>query len=170
MMNTLLVLLRLLHIVAAFAWVGLGAATAFFIVPAALSAGESGLRYLRSIFTRTPYGPIFGIVGGLTVLAGILLYLVGDAASHFSNTGNIVLGIGAAAGVLAAIHGGATTGRASSTLAASLEQYNLESGGTIPGGAMPVLQQQVGKLLTHSRVSMALMVIALLGMGSARYL
>jgi hypothetical protein len=169
-MNTLLVLLRLLHIVSAFAWVGLGAATTFFIVPAALSAGESGLRYLRAIFTRTPYGPIFGIVGGLTVLAGILLYLVGNAASHFSNTGNIVLGIGAVAGLLASVHGGATTGRSSRTLAQALEQHKLDNGGTIPAGAMPVLQQQVASLLSHSRVSMVLMVIALLGMGSARYL
>jgi hypothetical protein len=169
-MNTLLVLLRLLHIVAAFAWVGLGAATAFFIVPAAQSAGESGLRYLRTIFNRTPYGPIFGIVGGLTVLAGILLYAVGNSASHFSSTGNIVLGIGAVAGLLAAVHGGATTGRASRTLAQALEQYNLDNGGAIPAGAMPVLQQHVAKLLSHSRVSMVLMVIALIGMGSARYL
>ncbi len=169
-MDIVLVVLRLLHIVAAFAWVGLGAATAFYIVPAALASGESGLRYLNTVFTRTSYGPIFGVVGGLTVLAGILLYLVGNAASHFSTTGNIVLGIGAVAGLLAAGHGGATTGRASRALGEALAQYKLDAGGTIPAAGVSTLQQQVTSLLSHSRVSLALMIIALIGMGSARYL
>src|SRR5437016_1779551 len=110
-MNLLLVLLRLIHIVGAFAWVGLGATMSFYIAPAAVAAGENGFRYMKSLFSQSGFAMSFAIVSGITTLAGILLYLVGGASSHFSQTGNIVLGIGAVAGLAAAVHGGAILGR-----------------------------------------------------------
>ncbi len=169
-MDILLVLLRLLHIVSAFVWVGLGAALVFYIAPVALSVGESGLRFLKALLTRTSFGSAFGAAAGLTTLAGILLYVVGDSASHFSRTGNMVLGIGAAAGLLATIHGGAMTGRATKALGEALEQHVSEGAQSIPADALSILRERSEKLMTHSRVSFVLMVIALIGMGSARYL
>ena len=101
------------------------------------------------------------MVSGLTTLAGILLYLFGNSASHFSQAGNMVLGIGALAGLIATIHGGAMTGRATNALSAALAKE---------GTPLPELNELAAKLLSHARLSLALMIIALVGMGSARYL
>lgn len=168
-MNILLVLLRLLHIVTAFAWVGLGAALTFYIAPAALAAGESGPRFLKTLFTRTSFARIFAMVAGLTTLAGILLYLVADSASRFTSIGNMVLGIGAVAGLAATIHGGAVVGRSTRALGEALNQH-VSEGQPIPASAMSTITDLATKLLSHARVSLALMIIALVCMGSARYL
>ena len=169
-MDIVLVLLRLIHIVAAVAWVGLGGVMALYIGPAVGRAGESGLRFLKTLLIHTSYGRIFPIVAGLTMLAGILLYLVGNSASHFTTTGNIVLGIGALAGILAGIHGGATTGRATTALSKALEQHVPEGNGSVSADGLATLRDLAAKLGGHARLSFVLMVIALLGMASARYL
>ncbi|MBZ0303656.1 MAG: hypothetical protein K8J31_28205 [Anaerolineae bacterium] len=168
-MDVLLVLLRLLHIVSAFAWVGLSVAVTFYVAPAALKAGESGLRFLKTLLTRTNFGSIFAIVSGLTTLAGILLYLFGNSMAHFSQTGNIVLGIGAVAGLLATIHGGAVVGRSTRALGTALVQQVPETG-PIASDVQRTLTDLAATLLGHARLSMVLMVIALVCMGSARYL
>jgi hypothetical protein len=169
-MDILLVLLRLLHIISAFAWVGLGAASTFYIAPAAIAAGESGLRFLKTLFTRTSFGSVFAAAAGVTTLAGILLYLFGNVASHFSQTGNIVLGIGAVAGILATLHGGAATGRATRALGEALAKHVPDDNQPIAASALTELRGLAEKLASHSRISMVLMIIALIGMGSARYL
>jgi hypothetical protein len=169
-MDILLVLLRLLHIVSAFLWVGLGVATAFYVAPAAATAGESGLRFMKNLLTKTAYPRAFPMFAGLTMLAGILLYLVADSASHFSRTGNMVLGIGALAGILAGIHGGAVTGRATKALGEALVQHVPDGAQAIPASAVATLNDLSAKLQSHTRVSLILMIVALVGMGSARYL
>lgn len=169
-MDIVLVLLRLIHILAGVTWFGIGAAMAFYVAPAALAAGESGLHFFHSLFKNTSFSRIFASVSGTTVLAGLLLYAIGNSASHFTTTGNAVLGIGAVAGVLAILHGGAATGRATKALGMALEQHIPKSGGAIPADALAVLRGHAEKMLTHSRISFALTLIALIGMGAARYL
>jgi hypothetical protein len=168
-MDIILVLLRLIHIVAAFVWIGMGITTAFFIAPAAAAAGESGLRYMKSLLTRTSYAKTFPAVSGITMLAGILLYLLGSM-SYFSQTGNIVLGIGALAGILAGIHGGVKTGRATRNLGEALVQYIPDGTNAVTADGLAVLRERAQKVASDSRVSLILMIIALLGMASARYL
>lgn len=160
-MDIVLVLLRLIHIVSAFVWVGLGATLTLYIAPAAVAAGETGFRYLKSLLTQTAFARIIPMVSGLTTLAGILLYLFGNSASHFSQAGNMVLGIGALAGLIATIYDGAMTGRATNALGAAL---------TKDGTPLAQLNDLAAKLLSHARISLVLMIIALVGMGSARYL
>ncbi len=167
-MEILLVLLRLLHIAAAFAWVGVAMAQILLINPAFASAGESGLRFAKAMNAQPAARMIFPVAGGLTMLAGILLYVFGNSASHFSQTGNIVLGIGALAGIAAGIHGGAVTGRSSAALGAAINQYVTDNG-VAPDG-LAVIRQRTIEAASHVRVSYVLMIIALVGMGSARYL
>ena len=99
-MNLLFALLRLLHIVSAVMWVGLAAAMALYVFPGAAAAGESGFRYMKALYTKTSMAMAFPIVSGVTVLAGIILYIMGGG--NFTTTGKIILGIGALAGLAAA--------------------------------------------------------------------
>jgi len=170
MMNAqtiLLVVLRLLHIVAAFSWVALGGTLTFFVAPAAVAAGENGYRYLKSLFTRTRYTRLIPMVAGTTTLAGILLYLVGGG--RFGPVGSAVLGIGALSGLIATIHGGAVTDRSTKALGKVLA--NVPDGTqTIPAATLTELNTLATKLLGDARISFIFMAVALICMGSARYL
>lgn len=168
-MDILFTALRLIHIAAAVVWVGFGLATVLYIGPASAAAGESGLRFLKALLTRTSYGAIFGMAAGVTMLAGIIMYLLG-APSHFSTTGNIVLGIGALAGIAAGIHGGAVTGRASRALAEALTQHVPEGNESISADGLVTLRERAQAMASHGRLSVILVIVALIGMGAARYL
>jgi uncharacterized membrane protein len=167
-MDVVLVVLRLVHIVAALAWVGAGLVQVTMINPAVAAAGDSGLRFTKSLNTVRAYRMVFPVAGGVTVLAGILLYLTGSA-SHFSQLGNIVLGIGALAGIAAAVHGAAITSKATVELSTLIDKY-VPASGPIPADGLAEIRAAEARLVTHTRVSFLLMVIALIGMGSARYL
>lgn len=169
-MDILLVLLRLLHIVAAFAWVGLGGTLALFIAPTVAIAGDNGYRFLKTFLNKTPIARLIPIAAGLTMVAGLLLYAVGNSPSQFTSTGNAVLGIGAVFGIVAGIHGGAVTGRATTALAKALEANVPDEKKPIDADTTTQLQTLLTKLIADSRISFVLMAIALVGMGSARYL
>jgi uncharacterized membrane protein len=165
----LVAILRLVHILAAFSWFGLGLAMTVFVAPAAAAAGESGLRFFKSLFTNTRFASAIPAAAGITTLFGILLYLFGGSTSHFTQLGNIVLGIGALAGLAATIHGGAITSRATNDYAAALSQHIVDNQ-PVPAAAAATLREKAMTLGGHTRISFYLMVIALLGMASARYL
>jgi hypothetical protein len=167
-MTLLIALLRLLHIVFAVIWFGLGLAAALFIVPTATAAGESGLRYMKVLLSRTRFAMAFSATAGLTMLIGILLHITGDVTHNFASTGQIVLGIGALFGLAAGIHGGAVVGRETTAFARSLAQYPDNQ--PIPADGLATLRAQAVKLGSDSRISFVLTVIALIAMGSARYL
>jgi hypothetical protein len=168
-MDFLVVLVRLLHILFAVAWVGMGFTLAMFVGPAAGAAGESGLRFLRSLYVNTKLPVAIASVGGLTVLAGIILYILGSP-SRFSSTGNMVLGFGAVIGIAAVIHGGAVTGRATRAVAEALAQNVPADNQPIQTDKLPALRDSMMALASHSRISFILTVVALIAMGTARYL
>lgn len=167
-MNLVVTILRLLHIVAAFAWFGLGFTMTLYIGPAAAAAGESGLRFMRSLLVNTRFATVFAAVAGVTMLMGLLLYVTGDPNTSFSRTGQIVLGIGALVGLAAGIHGGAVTGRATTAYGKALAQYPADQ--PIPADGITALRQQAMDVASKVRVSFWLMVVALIAMGGARYL
>lgn len=167
-MDIVLVVLRLLHIVAAVAWVGAGMVQVLMLNPAMAAAGESGLRFAKALNTVSAYRMVFSVGGGVTVLAGILLYITGSA-SRFTSLGNAVLGIGALAGIVAAIHGGAIVSRNTRQLVEMLNKY-VPNSGSIPAEGLAEIRTALVGLASHSRISFILMIIALLGMGTARYL
>ena len=167
-MDIVLVLLRLLHILAAFAWVGVSFTQVFLLAPALATSGESGLRFVKAMNSHAINRMVMPVAAVLTIVAGILLYLVGNSASHFSQTGNMVLGVGAVVGIVAAIHGGAVTGRLAGALGGLVNQYVTDEGLSPEG--LPSIRETAAKLATHTRISFVLMLVALIFMGSARYL
>lgn len=167
-MDIVLVLLRLIHIVAAFVWFGVGFTQTFIVAPAIAASGVNGMRFAQAM-NKSRFGQmVFPAAAGITMLAGILLYIVGNASSHFTQTGNIVLGVGAVFGIIAGIHGGMYTGRAGAALSEAIDKHLTDSG-ISPEGA-PEIREKAAYLTTHARISFWLMLVALIAMGSARYL
>lgn len=166
-MDIVVVLLRLTHIVAGVIWFGVGFTQAFIVAPGIRSAGVSGMRFSLAMNQSRFARMIFPAAAGITMLAGILLYITGSA-SHFSSTGNMVLGTGALFGIIAGIHGGMFTGKIGGELNAALSQHLTDSGIAAAGAA--TVSELSAKLSLHTRISFVLMVISLVGMASARYL
>lgn len=153
--------LRVIHIVAATLWAGLAFAVAIYVVPAQLSAGRGGAAFIKALYGETSFGRIFAIVGGATVLAGLLLYATGSH-THFSSLGNAVLGIGAVAGLAAAGHGSAVGKYA--------ELYHdaiVKNDGDAANNGIEAVGE---KLRRNARISLGIVMVALVLMSSARYL
>ncbi len=160
-MDIYLIVLRLVHIVAAVLWVGTGFFTTVILVPTVVRLGTDAAQFIRGLGQSSVFKMVFPVSAGVTVLAGILLYLKPGESSHFSSTGWIVLSIGALAGIIGAIHGGAILGRMTGVYMGKLASGSADSGELSTLGA---------KLLQHANISLVLAVVALVGMASARYL
>lgn len=159
-MDIYLVVLRLIHIVAAFAWFGSGFYVSVILFPTLIKMGTEASKVLVELAKNRLFSLIFPVSGVVTVVAGVLLYVKPGASSHFSSTGWMVLSIGAVAGILAAGHGGATLGKMTG-------EYIQKAGAGASASELTALGQ---KLTLHANISMALLVIAMLGMESARYI
>jgi uncharacterized membrane protein len=160
-MDVYLVVVRLIHIVAAFLWFGTGFYSVVFLYPAIIDLGDAGGQFMKALAKNRFFALIFPVSAVLTVVAGILLYVKPGASSHFSSTGWAVLSIGAVAGLLAAGHGGAVLGRMTGDY-----MKKAMSGSAQPGE----LAALAAKLTRHGNISLILVIIAMLGMELARYI
>lgn len=162
----LIALLRLVHIVAAVLWVGIGFTLVVLVGPAIGNAASS-FPFLRRFYTATPLGSIFGIVAVLTTVAGLALYATGSP-SKFSTLGNIVLGIGALAGLAAFGHGAGALSPLTRKLTIAFASSPADQ--PAPADRLAEMDALLDKYQRNARVSMIMSIVALLGMGLARYL
>jgi uncharacterized membrane protein len=166
-MDILMVILRLVHIFAGIFWVGTGLFVAIIIIPAMQNMRSSQL--MQMIMRHSRFDMAMTVSALLTTLAGVWLYVrVSDGfnADWMRDPGSIVLSIGAVAGLLAFGHGGAALGSITGKYAKLAKALDGE-----PSAAQ---QQELmalqARIATHSRISLILMIIAVIGMASARYL
>jgi uncharacterized membrane protein len=160
-MDIYLVVLRLIHIVAGALWVGVGFFSVLILVPTLVRMGSEAGSVFRALGQSGLYRMIFPVTSGLTVLAGILLYARPNASVVFSSAGWIVLSIGALAGIAGAIHGGAFLARQMTDYSQKVASGSAQSADLSALGA---------SLIQHARISLVLLVVALVGMSLARYL
>jgi uncharacterized membrane protein len=160
-MDVYLVVVRLIHIVAAALWVGSGFFATMILTPTLVKLGTEGSGVARTLGQSSAFRMIFPVSGGLTVLAGLLLYFRPGESAIFSSTGWLVLSIGALAGVLGVLHGGAMLARMVRDFVMKLASGSASSAELSDLGA---------NLLQHSRISLALLIIAVVGMSLARYI
>ena len=103
-MNTLVIILRVLHILGGVFWVGAGLAMNFFISPAIGATGESGKEFAGYLVSKTRFTAVMTAGALVTVIAGFLLYGIDSAwfSSAWQSSGP---GIGFAVGALFALAG-----------------------------------------------------------------
>jgi len=143
--------LRAAHILFAAAWLGAAAFVTLYLAPAMRALGPSGDRMVQALHQRGM--PRFmGATAGLTVLSGLCLFwFVGRGAG-------MVLSLGAAAGLLAAILGGAVIGRGFHRINSLLA---LAEGDPARDAGIAAAYRRIA---VTSRVVLAMMVFALLAM------
>ncbi|GAB4574332.1 MAG: hypothetical protein Kow0077_20360 [Anaerolineae bacterium] len=169
-MDLYMVILRLLHIPAGILWVGFGLFMLGFAMPAALQLPDRGGQFVRMLYHRQQLGRAFPILALITTVAGILLYLrVSDMfnGAWMSSPGGIVLTIGSLAGIGAFLHG-IKLGADSEAQVALLDEVAAQGGPPTPEQAQKLAE--IGqKVFRSSVISSLLMIIAVIGMSTARY-
>ncbi len=162
---SLLSLLRTAHILCASLWVGSATMLTLFILPSVREAGPAGGSVMGAA-VRRGVPQFMASLGGLTVLTGLWLFWlwahsVGAGAVH--GTAGIMLGIGAVCGIAALIIGGAVLSPTSRKLAA------LGAEGLPDDARKAQMAALQNRLASMGKVSVILMIVALLLMALSRY-
>ncbi len=170
MEDVLIVVLRAVHILLGTLWFGFGMLAMLILHPAAERMGERGLTLLRLFYGYTRFGIAMPIVSIGTTLAGVILWLMrSDGLTDlvaFTSTGDLVMIVGAVAGLAAFGHGVAATGKYSEAFAKASIAYDENPSDE----NMTALKAAKTKLDLHGRISGWMMLVAIVCMTSARYL
>ena len=74
MSNSIIAILRAIHIAFGAFWVGGVVITGFFLLPTVKATGQIGGQFAGQLMARTRLTTVLTATGGITVLAGIILY------------------------------------------------------------------------------------------------
>lgn len=166
-MITLILILRIIHILAGVIWVGGTLMMTFFIAPAAGSTGEAGQKFLNHLMNNMKFGQRMAGAAGLTILAGAILFWI-DSVGFTSDWMNSGAGRNFGIGALFAIIGfvfGILIGKTSRSLTKlGIESQNKPS--TELTTKMLALAKQ---LRTYSLSASALLIISVFFMSIARF-
>jgi hypothetical protein len=167
-MYILFIPLRFIHIVAGTFWVGAAVVTTAFLMPAARTLGPEGGKFINVVLGKLRMSNYISLAAILTTLAGLALYWLTSGGLQpawiFSSAGTIIT-IGALAGVLAAILGGAVTAPTAARMEALSKEMQSAGGPPRPEqlAQLQALQKRLGQaglwgtlLLVVTLVTMAI--------------
>lgn len=166
-MNTLIIILRLVHISGAVFWVGTSLLFDFFIIPGLRAADEAGKKSFAQLLIKTHLGEAHGISAIVTAMAGAGLYWIdsqGFSSAWTRSAAGLGFGIGGIFGLLGVITGilGAIPLRALAETAAQIQ------GSPTPEQTAKIQATQV-RLAVISRIDIIVLILALIFMATARY-
>jgi uncharacterized membrane protein len=171
-MDEYMVVLRLIHILVGIFWVG----AAWFMVGVALptlrAVGPDGQPFMRGLLTRSRFVIAMPTAALLTTVSGLLLYY--RVSDHFNSdwmgsTPGVTLSIGVVAGLLAFGHGVGVTAMTARRLARLIREIEGQGGppSEEQSARLRALQAKMG---ASAPITAGLMVIAVIGMASWRYM
>lgn len=170
-MDIVVIVLRLAHIFAGVFWAGTSLLFMAVIVPVARSMGPDGMRFFGRITSSERYLKVIAAAAGITVLAGLLLYLrhTGANPGAFMSSGfGAVITIGSVAGIAAFVVGIAVLAPTSRRAGALM--HELEAAGGPPTPAQRELMQALQKRSAlGSLILTLLLVVSVAAMAIARY-
>jgi uncharacterized membrane protein len=171
MNETILIILRILHILAGVFWVGSAIFYFLFVEPLVKDLGPAGPRFMQGLIERKRYPLYMNVASALTVVAGALLYWNtsgGLQGAWFRTGAGLGFTIGAAIALVVYLIGFLMIRPRAERLGKLGKQIG-QSGG-------PPTAEQAAELglLSHQmraieRVDVILLTLALLAMATARY-
>jgi hypothetical protein len=169
---TLIVILRIIHILAGVFWAGAAFMVAAFLEPNARALGPEGGRFMQRLVGQMRMTTIIIIAAFLNVLAGIWLYWIfsgGFQVNWITSGRGLTLTIGALAAIVTFILGLAVT-RPTLLRMGALGQEMQGTEGPPKPEQMAAMQALQKRLATVGRAGAILLVIAVIGMAVARYI
>lgn len=169
--NSLLLLLRLVHIVVGVLWVGTTIFLATFLVPTIKAIGPAGGAVMQELVQRRKLSLYLSIAGPLVLLSGIALYGLADEASGgaFRRSHNgMTFGVGGALALIGGLIGMFYSGPQARRLGEMSQA--IRERGTPPtpeeGATLGAMQARLGGI---QRVVAVLLLLATIAMSVARY-
>jgi uncharacterized membrane protein len=163
-------ILRLLHIFGAFAWIGGAMFLNAVVLPTVKDAGPDGGKFMQWVGRTGRLTNLFTAASITTVLAGvILLYPIsgGFQSTWFGSAHGIVLSIGGVIGILALLHGIFGAGAVARKSAALAKEMAAKGGPPSPD-QMQMAQALGARSAAQARISMIIGALALLFMAAAQ--
>jgi uncharacterized membrane protein len=170
-MNTLIILLRFVHIFAGVLWVGSAISYFFFVEPTIKALGPDGPKFMQNFIERRRYPLYMNIVSALTIVAGALLYwnTSGGLQSTWIKSGP---GLGFTIGSVIAIFvysiGFFMIRPRAERLGKLGQEINMAGGAPTPVQANE-FQKLDHEMRSIERIDVVLLTISLLTMATARY-
>jgi hypothetical protein len=171
-MDTYMVVLRVVHILAGVFWVGAALTTLLFIQPTAREVGPAAAPFMMHLAGRKRLIDFVLGAAGLTVLAGLLMYWrVSDGfdPDWIGSAPGIALTVGALCAIAALAIGGSIVRPGIMASLAIGRQVAASGGGPTPeqGAQLQAIQR---RSIAAGKAIVPLLVIAVVGMAAARYL
>jgi hypothetical protein len=167
-----LIVLRIVHIVAAAFWVGGGIMGAFFLNPTAQALGPSAQPFMDHLVKQRRMGVFFPVVATLTVVAGAFLYWRdsgGLRVEWITSPTGLAFTIGALCGIASLVLGGVLVGP--SLGEQSAVRNELAAGDGVPTDVQRRrLERADARMRLANRVDLPLILAAVVLMAVARYL
>ena len=168
---TMIIALRLIHILGGIFWVGGMVLATFFLAPALRATGPQAGRVMQELVQRRRLPIYMSAVAGLTILSGLLLYgrlaALTNGAWAATRVGR-TYGVGAAAALLGMAIGFAIVAPAGRKLGALGAQVQASGGppSSEQASQIAALQSRMGR---GNQVVAALLLVAAAAMAVARY-
>jgi len=168
---TLMMGLRLVHIISGVLWVGAVVFLALYLIPTIRALGPNGGRILQELQKRR-FPVYMGALPGLVLLSGIPMYvhasMISNGAFNRSHMG-IALGLGGVLALIATIVGGAVAGRSADALT-KLDTVVQSTGGTPSAAQTQEMLRLQSRLAAGSKTVVVLVLLTTALMAIARYL
>jgi len=167
--QTILLILRLLHIVCGVFWAGSVIHFALFIIPAVKASGPEGTKFMQQL-GKTGYPIVVMIAAIITILAGIMLMwkLSGGQSAWFSSPYARVLSTGALMALIAFIIG-FTVNRPAAARMNKIGKAIAQSGAAPSSEQMKELMALRNRIFRGTNYIAVLLVIAVIAMSIFRY-
>jgi uncharacterized membrane protein len=166
-MNTYLLVLRLVHVVAAIVWGGGGLIMEFFIGRSIAGTGESGQKFAQYLMNTVKMHKFMIVAAVSTIVAGGLLYWhdsAGFTSGWMNSSAGIGFGIGSFFGLIAFVFG-AIFGASNAKLA----QVGAQIEGKPTAEQLSQIQAIQKRIKTVSPIHIYSMILAMIYMATARY-
>lgn len=167
-MNILVIILRLLHILAAVIWGGGALIMEFFIGRTIMATGSSGQQFVQHLMNKVKMHRFMTVAAFITVLAGTILYWLdsdGFSSAWVRSGTGIGFGIGAGFGLIAFVFGAIFGGSN-----AKLAEIGAQVQGKPTEAQLSQIQALQKRIRTVSPIHTYSMILAMIFMATARYL
>ncbi|MCC7208176.1 MAG: hypothetical protein IT323_12780 [Anaerolineae bacterium] len=170
-MNTVILLLRILHVVGGVFWVGSAILYFYFVAPSVKGLGPARPQFLQGFIERRRYPMFMNISSAVTILAGALLYWNssgGLQTAWIQTPTGIGFTIGSVAAILAYLLGFILI-RPRGQRLGQLGKEIAMAGGPPPATLAAEMHVLDDEIMALERVELVLMIVSLLTMATARY-
>ena len=171
-MATLILVLRIVHILAGVFWAGGAFVMAWFIEQGVRAAGDDGRRFMQRVGATGTFARAMAAAAGATVLAGIWLLWIfssGFLPAFFETGRGLALGLGMFLGIAAFVIGFVMQNRPMRQMA-GIGRTIAAAGGPPSPAQSTQMEKLTSKVRLGGRIVAGLLVVTVILMASARYL